>query len=148
MTINGSTNNQNWTFPNNRNNSGGRGGGNRMDDISYWDEVRRTHVSGPPNPRYIIRIYNGDIYIETDSDGIDSNGNLYIHGGNINVYSVGTGAYEPIDLSGNFTLFNAEVLSEGAGGVQFAHVALKKGNQMYAYSTQIITSDKLLKIKN
>jgi hypothetical protein len=141
-------NNQNWTFPNNRNNSGGRGGGNRMDDISYWDEVRRTHVSGPPNPRYIIRIYNGDIYIETDSDGIDSNGNLYIHGGNINVYSVGTGANEPIDLSGNFTLFNAEVLSVGAGGVQFAHVALKKGNQMYAFYSGNVKKDQKLLIKD
>ena len=137
-------NNTNWTRPNNRNNSGG----NRMDDISYWDEVRRTHVSGPPNPRYIIRIYNGEIYIETDSDGIDSNGNLYIHGGSVNVYSVGTGANEPIDLSGNFTLFNAEVLSVGAGGVQFAHVALKKGNQMYAFYSGNVQKNKKLLIKD
>jgi hypothetical protein len=117
-----------------------------MDDISYWDEVRRTHVSGPPNPRYIIRIYNGDIYIETDSDGIDSNGNLYIHGGNINVYNIGNGANEPIDLSGNFTLFNSEVLSVGEGGVQFAHVALKKVNQMYAFYSGNFKKDKKLLI--
>ena len=134
--------NNNWTFPNNRNNSGRNW---NWEDQTDWDEIRRTHVSGPPNPRYIIRIYDGEIYVETDSDGIDSNGNLYIHGGSINIYSVGNGANEPIDLSGNFTLFNAEVLSVGAGGVQFAHVALKKGNQMYAfYDGKVSKNQKLL----
>ena len=135
-------NNTNWTWPNGRNNSGGNW---NWEDSTDWDEIRRTHVSGPPNPRYIIRIYNGEIFVETDSDGIDSNGNLYIHGGSINIYSVGNGANEPIDLSGNFTLFNAEVLSVGAGGVQFAHVALKKGNQMYAfYDGKVSKNQKLL----
>ena len=138
-------NNTNWTWPNNRNNSGGHW---NWEDQTDWDEIRRTHVSGPPNPRYIIRIYDGEIYVETDSDGIDSNGNLYIHGGSINIYSVGNGANEPIDLSGNFTLFNAEVLSVGAGGVQFAHVALKKGNQMYAFYNGKVSKNQKLLIKD
>ena len=32
--------------------------------------------------------------------------------------------------------------------MEYVHEGIQKGNQMYAYSTQSITSDKLLKIKN
>ena len=168
-------NNSNWTWPNrnnsgwnwpNRNNSGRNwtnpggnwpnpggnwpnpGGDWNYEDSLDWDEIRRTHVSGPPNDRYIISIFGGELYFDTNSDGIDSNGHIYIHGGNINVFSVGHGYNEPIDLSGNFTLFNAEVLSVGAGGVQLVHDALSRGNQMYAFLDGKVTKNKILEIRD
>ena len=150
-------NNSGWNWPN-RNNSGGnwpnqggwpnQGEGWNYEDSLDWDEIRRTHVSGPPNDRYIISIFGGDLYFDTNSDGIDSNGHIYIHGGNINVFSVGHGYNEPIDLSGNFTLFNAEVLSVGAGGVQLVHDALSRGNQVYAYLDGKVTKNKILEIRD
>ena len=109
---------------------------------------KKKHVGAPPNDSYCISIYDGEIYIYTDSDGIDSNGNLYIHGGNINIFSEGRGANEPIDHNGNFTLFNAEVLGIGTEGLEAVHEGIKVGNQMYAYYFGVITKDKTLEIQN
>jgi len=109
---------------------------------------KKKHVGAPPNDSYCISIYDGEIYIYTDSDGIDSNGNLYIHGGNINIFSEGKGANEPIDHNGNFTLFNAEVLGVGTEGLEAVHEGIKVGNQMYAYYFGVITKDKTLEIQN
>ena len=109
---------------------------------------KKKHIGAPPNDSYCISIYDGEIYIYTDSDGIDSNGNLYIHGGNINIFSEGRGANEPIDHNGNFTLFNAEVLGVGTEGLEAVHEGIKLGNQMYAYHFGVITKNKLLEIQN
>ena len=136
-----SRNDSNWNWPNgngsNWPNGNGNGNGNgqgwNWGGGQDWDKIRREHITGPPNDRYIIRIYGGDVFIETNSDGIDSNGHIYIHGGSISVFSARIGYNEPIDLSGNLTIFNAEVLAVGAGGVQLGHDALKKGNQLFAF---------------
>ena len=142
-------NNSGWNFPGGNNNNSGFDWSNwNYEDSLDWDEIRRTHVSGAPNDRYIIRIFGGDLFFDTNSDGIDSNGHIYIHGGNIDVFSVGHGYNEPIDLSGNFSLFNAEVLNVGAGGVQLVHDALSKGNQMYAFRDGKVTKNKKLEIRD
>ena len=120
---------------------------NRSRDDQPWTTPTK-HVGAPGNDSYCIRIYNAEIYIFTDSDGIDSNGNLYIHGGNINIFSEGKGANEPIDHNGNFTLFNAEILGVGTGGLEFVHEGIKKGNQMYAFYSGVIPKNKVLEIKN
>ena len=120
---------------------------NRSRDDTQPGE-KKKHVGAPPNDSYCISIYDGEIYIYTDSDGIDSNGNLYIHGGNINIFSEGRGANEPIDHNGNFTLFNAEVLGVGTEGLEAVHEGIKVGNQMYAYYFGVITKDKTLEIQN
>ena len=120
---------------------------NRSRDDSAPGE-KKKHVGAPPNDSYCISIYDGELYIYTDSDGIDSNGNLYIHGGNINIFSEGKGANEPIDHNGNFTLFNAEVLGVGTEGLEAVHEGIKVGNQMYAFYFGVITKDKILEIQN
>ena len=136
---NGNGSNWNWpngngsNWPNGNGNGNGNGQGWNWGGGQDWDKIRREHITGPPNDRYIIRIYGGDVFIETNSDGIDSNGHIYIHGGSISVFSARIGYNEPIDLSGNLTIFNAEVLAVGAGGVQLGHDALKKGNQLFAF---------------
>jgi len=100
------------------------------------------------NASFYISIYDGEIYVYCDGDGIDSNGNIFIHGGNINVFSQGNRDNEPIDHDGNFTLFNGDVLGVGSRGMEYIHAGIKKGNQMYAYYTGAITKDKLLVIRN
>ena len=112
------------------------------------DAMRRNHTGAPPNDSYWISIYNAEIYLYTNSDGIDANGHLFIHGGNINIFSEGTGANEPIDHNGNFTLFNAEILGVGTGGLEFVHEGIKKGNQMYGFYSGMIKKDKKLEIKD
>jgi len=100
------------------------------------------------NASFYISIYDGEIYVFCDGDGIDSNGNIFIHGGDINVFSQGNRDNEPIDHDGNFTLFNGQVLGVGAKGIEYIHAGIKKGNQMFAYHAGAITKDKLLEIRN
>ena len=52
------------------------------------------------NASFYISIYDGEIYVYCDGDGIDSNGNIFIHGGDINVFSQGNRDKEPIDHDG------------------------------------------------
>ena len=100
------------------------------------------------NSSFYISIYDGEIYVYCDGDGIDSNGNIFFHGGNINVFSQGNRDNEPIDHDGNFTLYNADVLGVGAKGIEYIHKGIKNGNEKYAYYAGSITKNKLLQIKN
>ena len=103
---------------------------------------------GRGNASYYISIYSGDIYVFCDGDGIDSNGNIFIHGGNISVFSQGNRDNEPIDHDGNFTLFNGEVLGVGSQGIDKIHDGIQKGNEMYAFYAQAISQNQYLRIKN
>ena len=142
--------------PGPRNNSRDRNDTNRNETNrnrsrdNPWDgsAMRRNHTGAPPNDSYWVSIYNCEIDLFTNSDGIDANGHLFIHGGNINIFSEGRGANEPIDHNGNFTLFNAEILGVGTGGLEFVHEGIKKGNQMYGFYSGMISKDKMLEIKD
>ena len=104
--------------------------------------------SGGGNSSYFISIYGGEINVFCDGDGLDSNGNVFIHGGDINIFSKTTGDNEPIDHDGNFTLFSAIVLGVGSKGMTYVHNGINKGNQMYAYCSQSISKNKMIKIKD
>ena len=108
----------------------------------------KKHVGTPGNSSYSISIFDGEIYVYGASDGIDSNGNVYIHGGSISIFSKGSGTDEPIDHNGNLTLFNGEVLGVGCEGIESVHEGIMKGNQMYAFYSGAITKDKSLEITN
>ena len=103
---------------------------------------------GRGNASYYISIYGGEVYVFCDGDGIDSNGNIFIHGGDIKVFSQGNRDNEPVDHDGNFTLFNGDLLGVGSRGMEQIHLGIKKGNEMYAYYSGAITKDKTLRIKN
>ena len=127
-----------------------------------WNETRknlRNKRFGEPGPgpfppggrgnaSYYISIYDGEVNVFCDGDGIDSNGNIFIHGGDIKVFSQGNRDNEPVDHDGNFTLFNGDLLGVGSRGMEQIHLGIKKGNEMYAYYSGAITKDKTLKIKN
>ena len=136
--------NTNWTDFNwtNFNPWGRRNNSNPFDMGDDW----RQRMGIIPNDSVIVRIYGGEINLYTNSDGIDANGHIYIHGGRINIFSEGTGPNEPIDHDGNFTLFNSEILGVGTGGLEQVHKGVKKGNQMYAYYSGNIQKDKILEI--
>ena len=105
-----------------------------------------------PNDSYIISIHGGELNLYTDSDGIDSNGHIYLHGGKIYIFSEGTGPNEPIDHNGNFTLFDTEVLGVGTKGLEAVHRGIHKGNQKYAFyqaqSQTVISKGQKLEILN
>ena len=128
--------------------------GNDSDDDWPFPPRNDSDDDWPPfpgnrgNASYYISIYGGEIYVFCDGDGLDSNGNIFIHGGDLNVFSQGNRDNEPIDHDGNFTLFDGTVLGVGAQGMEKIHDGIKKGNEMYAYYTTSITKNKILKIKD
>ncbi len=133
--------NQSWPFPwgNQSNPWGGNGGFD-------WRSMFM------PNDSYLVSIQGGELYLYTDSDGIDSNGHIYLHGGNIYIFSEGTGPNEPIDHNGNFTLFDTEVLGVGTKGLEAVHKGIHKGNQKYAFyqaqNKEVISKGKKIEILN
>ena len=127
-------------------------GGSSSDESPFPPHLLREGPkpgpSGGGNSSYFISFYGGEINVFCDGDGLDSNGNVFIHGGDINIFSKTTGDNEPIDHDGNFTLFSATVLGVGSKGMEYVHNGISKGNQMYAYYSQSISKNKILKIKN
>ena len=93
-----------------------------------------------------MRIYGGEINLCTNSDGIEANCHIYIHGGKLNIFREGAGPNEPIDHDGNFILLNSEILGVRTGGLEQVHKGVKKGNQMYAYFSGNIQKNKVLEI--
>ena len=93
-------------------------------------------------------IYGGEIYIFSDGDGIDSDGNIFMYDGDIRVFSQRRSDNVPVDFDGNFTLFNADLLCVVSKGMKNVHIGIKKGNEMYAYYALSLTKDKTLTIKN
>jgi hypothetical protein len=118
----------------------------RRNDTENGDKkVRR---GSPGNSSYSISIFNGEIYVFSESDGIDSNGDVFVHGGSISIFSKGEGSDAPIDHNGNFTLFNTELLGVGSEGFESVHYYINKGNLMYAYYIGDIEENQILEITN
>ena len=135
----GNNNNSDWwnTFRNSsRNNNNNNNNQTR----------RRYYFFG--NDSYYISIYGGELYVDSDNDGFDSNGNVYIHGGNINIFSSQNGTDNPIDRDGNCTVFNAELLAVGVKGAGYVHKWIDKGNQLYCYYSGKVYQKQALEIKN
>lgn len=152
---NRNTTNRNTT---NRNNS------NWWDNFNWWNnsdwmnsfrnsssrnntnQRRRYYFFG--NDSYYISIFGGYIYVDSDMDGFDSNGNVYIHGGNINIFSSPNGTDNPIDRDGNCTVFNAELLAVGIKGAGYVHKWIDKGNQLYCFYSGKVKQNQILEIRN
>ena len=103
------------------------------------------------NTDFFISIYDGIINVLCSGDGIDSNGAVYIYGGETKVISQGTKEgqdNEPVDHDGEFVLLDGEVLLGGNKGMEYVHNKITKGNQKYAYYTNTVDENKIIKIKN
>lgn len=152
-----------WTTFTNRNNTN-RNRSNYGNDWDFWNpgntgrndstgnntnnstQRRRYYFFG--NDSYFISVFNGEIYVDSDTDGFDSNGNIYVHGGNISVFSSPNGTENPFDRDGSLTVFNAELLCVGIKGAGYVHKWIDKGNQLYCFSADKISKNHLLQIRN
>ncbi|MBE6687597.1 MAG: carbohydrate-binding domain-containing protein, partial [Ruminococcaceae bacterium] len=95
---------------------------------------------------YNLYFYGGSYYINvTRGDGLDSNGGLYLYGGDIVVWGSPQGQDgEPFDCDGTFTVKGATVF--GAGTSMMQHTP--SNSQSYIKSTSSAASGKTINIKN
>ena len=98
---------------------------------------------------YNIYIYGGDLYVNCDGDGLDSNGGLYLYGGTQAVFSMrGGGDNSPLDADGTVTVDGATVFTAGGTGMDGSAKASWFGsNQKYTTSSTSYSSGKIINTK-
>ena len=113
-------------------NPGGRPGG------GGFNPGGNTQTTGS----YNIYIYGGDLYVNCNGDGIDSNGGLYLYGGTQAVFSMKSGGdNSPIDADGTISIQGATVFTAGAAGMDGSAKSSWFGiNQKYTSSTPSLTT--------
>ena len=88
---------------------------------------------GNGNADYSINIYGGNVYVNSNGDGLDSNGNLNLEGGNIIVWGQEAGHdNSPLDCDGTCYINGATVFA--AGGNQMNDGYPTNGSQSYITS--------------
>ena len=120
-------------------NPGGRPGG------GGFNPGGNTQTTGS----YNIYIYGGDLYVNCNGDGIDSNGGLYLYGGTQAVFSMKSGGdNSPIDADGTISIQGATVFTAGAAGMDGSAKSSWFGtNQKYTSSTTSYTAGKVINAK-
>lgn len=68
---------------------------------------------GERSDKYAINIAGGDLYIDAGSDGLDSNNDITITGGKVEVYGADAMMDAAIDYDGTFTLFGGTLFGAG-----------------------------------
>ena len=97
---------------------------------------------------YNIYIYGGDLYVNCDGDGIDSNGGLYLYGGTQAVFSMRSGGdNSPIDADGTVSITGAKVFAAGSAGMDSAQSSWFGSNQKYTTSSTSYSSGKIINTK-
>lgn len=98
---------------------------------------------------YNIYIYGGDLYVNCDGDGLDSNGGLYLYGGTQAVFSMKSGGdNSALDADGTVLVQGATVFTAGTAGMDGSAKSSWFGtNQKYASSTTSYTAGKIINTK-
>ena len=68
---------------------------------------------GERSDKYAINIAGGDLYIDAGSDGLDSNNDINITGGKVEVYGADAMMDAAIDYDGTFTLSGGTLFGAG-----------------------------------
>ena len=68
---------------------------------------------GERSDKYVINIAGGDLYIDAGSDGLDSNNDITITGGKVEVYGADAMMDAAIDYDGTFTLSGGTLFGAG-----------------------------------
>lgn len=98
---------------------------------------------------YNIYIYGGDLYVNCDGDGLDSNGGLYLYGGTQAVFSMKSGGdNSPIDADGTISIQGASLFAAGSRGADgSAQSSWFGSNQKYTSSTTSYTAGRIVNTK-
>ena len=98
---------------------------------------------------YNIYIYGGDLYVNCNGDGLDSNGGLYLYGGTQAVFSMRSGGdNSAIDADGTVSIQGATIFTAGTAGMDGSAKSSWFGsNQKYSYSSASYTAGKIINTK-
>ena len=98
---------------------------------------------------YNIYIYGGDLYVNCDGDGLDSNGGLYLYGGTQAVFSMKSGGdNSAIDADGTVSIQGASVFTAGTTGMDgSAQSSWFGSNQKYYASSTSYAAGKIINTK-
>ena len=132
-------------------NQGGMGPGGNNERPMRNLRKRSLQPNQMSNQCYIfhIYIYGGDIYVNTESDGLDANGNIYIYGGNLEVWGMKSGGDgDPIDLDGTLYILGGTVLAGGSSGMNPLHQYANTIAQNFIYETNSYSANKEISIKS
>ena len=98
-----------------------------IDVVASDDGVNAANSTlGERSDKYAINIAGGDLYIDAGSDGLDSNNDINITGGKVEVYGADAMMDAAIDYDGTFTLSGGTLFGAGmepSAGTQ-AYVAV------------------------
>ena len=105
-------------------NPGGGGPGGRAMTFGGFDGASLLATSD-----YSLNIMGGNVYVNADGDGLDSNGPLTLTGGNTEVWGQSSGDNEPMDYDGALTVNGATIFAAGCAGMGAASPS--SGSQSY-----------------
>ena len=85
-----------------------------IDVVASDDGVNAANSTlGERSDKYAINIAGGDLYIDAGSDGLDSNNDINITGGKVEVYGADAVMDAAIDYDGTFTLSGGTLFGAG-----------------------------------
>lgn len=85
-----------------------------IDVVASDDGVNAANSTlGERSDKYAISIAGGDLYIDAGSDGLDSNNDITITGGKVEVYGADAMMDAAIDYDGTFTLSSGTLFGAG-----------------------------------
>lgn len=85
-----------------------------IDVVASDDGVNAANSTlGERSDKYAINIAGGDLYIDVGSDGLDSNNDINITGGKVEVYGADAMMDAAIDYDGTFTLSGGTLFGAG-----------------------------------
>ena len=103
----------------------------------------------PDNPNaggdYKLEIYGGNIFVNCEGDGLDSNGTITATGGNSIIWSMHSGGdNSPIDCDGSFTVNGAVIFGAGSSGMNDGIPAT--GSQSYITSKNSVSEGTVINV--
>ena len=122
------------------------GGGGRPMNLRH---LRKRLLQQNQCYSFHIFIYGGDIYVNSESDGLDANGDITIYGGNLEVWGMSSGGDgDPIDQDGTLTINGGTILAGGSQGMEPIHLSVETIAQDFIYSTDTFQANKEMSIRN
>ena len=90
------------------------GGSSSGSDGGGTDPFRPGRPGWGSSGDYTINVYGGHVYVDAKGDGLDSNGDLNLYGGDITVFSMASGGdNSPLDTDGTARIEGAKVFGAG-----------------------------------